>query len=53
MLTRSCDQVRAELSAFYDEELPFAERIAIFDHLDACPACRLRGCLSSAPAWWG
>jgi anti-sigma factor RsiW len=41
MLTLSCAQVRAELSAFYDEELPVTERIAIADHLDACPACRL------------
>ena len=29
MLTWSCEQVRAELSAFYDEELPVADRIAI------------------------
>ena len=41
MLTWSCDQVRAELSAFYDEELPVKERIAISDHLDRCPSCRL------------
>ena len=41
MLTLSCDQVRAELSAFYDEELPVTARIAISDHLEACPACRV------------
>lgn len=41
MLTWSCEQVRAELSAFYDEELPVTDRIAISDHLDACPSCRL------------
>jgi hypothetical protein len=41
MLTWSCEQVRAELSAFYDEELPVADRIAISDHLEACPSCRL------------
>ena len=31
----------AELSAFYDEELPVADRIAIADHLERCPSCRL------------
>ena len=41
MLTWSCEQVRTDLSAFYDEELPVADRIAISDHLDACPSCRL------------
>jgi hypothetical protein len=41
MLTWSCEQVRAELSAFYDEELPVVDRIAISDHLDGCPSCRL------------
>ena len=41
MLTWSCEQVRAELSAFHDEELPVADRIAIADHLDGCPSCRL------------
>lgn len=41
MLTWSCEQVRAELSAFYDEELPVADRIAISDHLGGCPSCRL------------
>jgi hypothetical protein len=41
MLTWSCQQVRAELSAFHDEELPVTDRIAIADHLDACPSCRL------------
>jgi hypothetical protein len=41
MLTWGCEQVRAELSAFYDEELPVTDRIAISDHLDGCPSCRL------------
>ena len=41
MLTWNCEQVQAELSAFYDGELPVADRIAISDHLDGCPSCRL------------
>ena len=41
MLTLSCEQVRKELSAFHDEELPVEDRIAIGDHLDNCPACHL------------
>jgi Putative zinc-finger len=41
MLTWRCEQVRAELSAFYDEELPVADRIAISDHLVGCPSCQL------------
>ena len=41
MLTWSCEQVRAELSAFYDEELAITDRIAIADHLDGCASCRL------------
>ena len=41
MLTWTCDRVRDELSAFYDEELPVPDRIAIADHLDQCPSCRL------------
>jgi hypothetical protein len=41
MLTWGCEQVRAELSAFYDEELPVADRIAIADHIEGCPSCRL------------
>lgn len=41
MLTLHCEQVRAELSAYHDEELPVADRIAISDHLDSCPVCRL------------
>ena len=43
MLTWTCERVRAELSAFYDEELPVADRIAISDHLDRCPSCRVEG----------
>jgi hypothetical protein len=41
MLRLQCDQVRPRLSAFHDEELSFADRIAIADHLDACPVCRI------------
>lgn len=41
MLTWSCELVRANLSAFHDEELPVADRIAIADHLNACPSCQL------------
>jgi hypothetical protein len=41
MLRLSCEEVRAELSAFYDEELPVRDRIAILDHLGGCPACRV------------
>ena len=41
MLTWSCAQVRAELGAFYDDELPVADHIAIADHLAGCAACRL------------
>ena len=39
MLTLSCRQVRADLSAYHDEELPITDRIAISDHLAVCPAC--------------
>lgn len=39
MLTLSCEQVRAKLSAFHDAELAVGERIAIADHLDACASC--------------
>lgn len=41
MLTWGCEQVRAELGALYDEELPVPDRIAIADHLDQCVSCRL------------
>jgi hypothetical protein len=41
MLMLNCSSVREELSAFHDGELPFAARIAIADHLEGCPACRL------------
>ncbi len=43
MLTWTCERVQADLSAFYDEELPVADRIAISDHLDRCPSCRVEG----------
>jgi anti-sigma factor RsiW len=41
MLRLSCWQVRSELSAFHDQEMPVEDRIAIADHLDACPVCRV------------
>ena len=41
MLRLTCEHIRSELSAFHDEELPVADRIAIADHLDNCPACAL------------
>ena len=41
MLSRTCGCVRAELSAFHDEELTIEDRIAIADHLESCPSCRL------------
>jgi len=41
MLTWNCERVRGELSPFYDEELPIADRIAIADHLEGCASCRL------------
>jgi hypothetical protein len=41
MLTLRCLQVRGELSAFHDEELPVEDRIAIADHLSQCAGCRL------------
>jgi Putative zinc-finger len=39
MLTWGCERVRCELSAYHDEELPIADRIAIADHLETCPGC--------------
>jgi hypothetical protein len=39
MLRLRCEQIRAELSAYHDEELPVADRIAISDHLETCPVC--------------
>jgi putative zinc finger protein len=41
MLNLTCEYVRSELSAFHDEELPVADRIAIASHLDSCPSCAL------------
>jgi hypothetical protein len=41
MLTWTCERVQEELSAYYDEELPVADRIAIADHIDRCPSCRV------------
>jgi hypothetical protein len=39
MLMMSCADVRRELSAFHDEELPIGARITIADHLGGCPGC--------------
>lgn len=36
----TCADVRASISAYYDGELPPAEREPIATHLAACPACR-------------
>jgi Putative zinc-finger len=41
MLTWTCNEVRSELSAFHDEEMPVADRIAVGDHLKGCASCRL------------
>jgi hypothetical protein len=41
MLMMSCADVRRDLSAFHDEELPVGERIAIADHLEHCPGCAM------------
>jgi Putative zinc-finger len=42
MLTMNCcADVRRELSAYQDEELSIGARIAIADHLENCPACRV------------
>ena len=41
MLTWTCDRVCGELSAFYDQELSITDRIAIADHLESCPSCRV------------
>jgi anti-sigma factor RsiW len=41
MLTMHCDDVRRDLSAYHDEELPVGQRIAIHDHLANCPGCAL------------
>ncbi len=35
-----CKDVKANLSVFYDQELPSAERMAITEHLQKCPACK-------------
>lgn len=39
MLRLSCTYVRAELSAYHDEELSVPARIAISEHLADCPSC--------------
>lgn len=41
MLNLTCEFVRERLSAYHDEELPVADRIAIADHIDTCPGCAL------------
>jgi hypothetical protein len=39
MRPRVCWQVRRQLSAFHDGELPVGEQIAVQAHLRECPAC--------------
>jgi hypothetical protein len=39
MMARGCWQVRRQLSAFHDSELPVGEQIAVQAHLRECPAC--------------
>lgn len=39
MLRLNCSYVRAELSAYHDEELSVPTRIAIAEHLADCPSC--------------
>jgi hypothetical protein len=39
MMPRVCWQVRRQLSAFHDGELPVGDQIAVQAHLRECPAC--------------
>jgi Putative zinc-finger len=39
MMARACRQVRRQLSAFHDGELPLGDQIAVQAHLRECPAC--------------
>jgi hypothetical protein len=39
MMPRGCWQVRRQLSAFHDGELPVGDQIAVQAHLRECPAC--------------
>ena len=39
MMPRACWQVRRQLSAFHDGELPVGDQIAVQAHLRECPAC--------------
>jgi anti-sigma factor RsiW len=39
MMARACRQVRRQLSAFCDGELPVGDQIAFQAHLRECPAC--------------
>jgi hypothetical protein len=39
MRPRACWQVRRQLSAFHDGELPVGDQIAVQAHLRECPAC--------------
>ncbi len=41
MHEHSCADVRERLEAFYDGEVPFAERLTIQNHLTECVACSL------------
>src|SRR5579872_4495361 len=35
----NCEQVIPLLSAFYDNELPAAQRVAVADHVSSCGEC--------------
>jgi hypothetical protein len=39
MMPRGCWQLRRQLSAFHDGELPVGDQIAVQAHLRECPAC--------------
>lgn len=39
MMPRACRQMRRQLSAFHDGELPVGEQIALQAHLRECPEC--------------
>jgi hypothetical protein len=39
MMAQACREVRRQLSAFHDGELPVGDQIAVQAHLRECPAC--------------
>ena len=39
MMAHACREVRRQLSAFHDSELPVGDQIAVQAHLRECPAC--------------